>query len=157
MNSREGSKKKERGSEQDNRETDDGLNVDPPSGASVCRCWGRSTSSGGRRTGVAGRDRGRSGTHGLGTESLEGVGSARFSVDGEHHSAGTVVTLSTINPNRAGVIHGDGESGEVGDVISNGFARREVRSMRHPFSEGTTHNPDLKPLVKGLQGSPKVD
>jgi len=124
MNSREGSKKEERGSEQDHRQTSDGLNANPPGGAGVGRCWGRSTSSGGRRTGVVRGDRGRSGTHGLGTESLEGVGSARFSVDGEHHSAGTVVTLGTVNPNRVGVIHGDGESGEVGNIISNGFESR---------------------------------
>lgn len=33
--------------------------------------------------------------------------------------------LSTINPNRGGVIHGDGESGELGSVITNGLAGRE--------------------------------
>ena len=89
---------------------------------SCSRVGERTAGSGGGKASVNWRDRGQSGTHGLGTESLEGVGSVRDSIDGKHHSAGTVVTLSTVNPNRLGVIHGDGESGEVGNTIANGFA-----------------------------------
>jgi len=32
-----------------------------------------------------------------------------------------VVSLSTVNPNRLGVVHRDGESGEIGSVITDGF------------------------------------
>lgn len=39
--------------------------------------------------------------------------------------------LSTVNPNRLGVVYRDGKSGEVSSAITNGFAREEkVRPKR---------------------------
>ena len=116
-----GLKKEEQGSEQHHRQPGDRLDANP-SGSVSARCWSWTTISGGRR--VAWGVRGRR-THGLSAESVEGVGSASGSVDGKYHSAGTVVTLSTVNPNCLGIIHGNGEGGEVGNAITNGFAGRE--------------------------------
>jgi len=51
-----------------------------------------------------------------------------------------MVTLSTVNPNRLGVVHRDGESGEVGNAITNRFAGREkkVRSKGLNLKEGNS-------------------
>ena len=141
---KEGLQEEEQGSEQGRRQTGDGLNTDPPGNAAVCRCWGRSTTSGGRW------EQGR-GTHGLSTESLEGVGPGRISVDGEHHSAGTVVGLSTVNPNCLGIIHGDGESGEVCNAIANGFAGREGKvSWKRPLLRDSYSQSRSEASVQGL-------
>jgi len=127
------------------------LDADPSSSAGVGRCWGRSTGSSGRGAGVVWRNRGRSGTHGLSAEDIEGVGSVRGSVDCEHHSAGTVVSLSTVNPNRLGVVHRDDESGELGSVITNRFARGEEKSDRNvPIPEEGNSQSGIKPADHGV-------
>lgn len=118
MNSGEGLKKEDEGSEQDHRETSDGLNVNPSGSTSAGRCWGWIASSRGRTTGGGG-------THSLGFESVEGVSSGG-SVDREHHSAGTMATLSTVDPNWSRVVHTNGESGEGGGISTNGLAGRKT-------------------------------
>ena len=69
-----------------------------------------------------------------------------------------MVSLSTVNPNRLGVVHRDGESGEVGNAITNRFAGRKKKLDRRASTPRMiTHYPELKPLINGLQGSLKVD
>lgn len=97
--------------------------MNPPSSSSACRCWGWIASSGGRTTGR------RSGTHGLGSVSVEGVPSGG-GIDREHHSARTVATLSTVNPNRTCVVHRNGESGEGGGIGTNRFESR-IEAVHH--------------------------
>lgn len=41
--------------------------------------------------------------------------------------------LGTVNPNRLGVVHGNSESGEVRNTITNGFAGERNVSWDHPL------------------------
>jgi hypothetical protein len=107
---------KEQGGKQGHRQASDGLNARPSGTAGVGRLWGCRAGRGRRR------DRRRGQAHRLGAESVEGVCSVGGSVDREYHSAGTVGSLRTVNPNGLGVVHGDGESGEGGSVSANRHA-----------------------------------
>lgn len=143
------SKEKEEGTEQEYRQTSDGLDVKVSCTAGAGPCWGRIAGSGG----ITAR---RGGTHGLSFESVEGV-TGGGGIYGKYHSTGTVATLSAINPHWGSAIHGNGESREGGCIGTNGVAERKIRQKGHCFCKSITYNPELKPFAMGLQGLAKVD
>jgi len=90
-------------------------------------CWGWIAGPGGVTTR-------RRGSHGLSFESVEGV-TTGGGIDREHHSAGTVTTLGTVNPHWGRGIHTDGVSGEGGGIGTNGLEPR-IKAISH----GTTRS-----------------
>jgi len=121
-NSKEGLKKEDERSEQDHRQTSDGLNVDSSCSTSAGRCWGWIGSSGGRTTR-------RRGAHGLGFESVKGVPSGG-GIDRKHHPAGAMAALSTVHPERSGLIDANGVSGEGGGIGADRVKPR-VKAICH--------------------------
>ena len=124
--------------------------MNPSCSTSAGGCWGWIGGSGGRTTR-------RRGAHGFGFISVEGVPSGG-GIDCKHHPAGTVVALSTVHPDRSGVVNANGVSGEGGSISADRFTGGEkVRQKRRLFSKSVTYNPELKPFAMGLQGLAKVD